>query len=133
MDIKVTDKDVESGSTRSRSSTSAAIRRSTRSSSRRRASRTPRFAPTSALSSSSSGSTTQVTKNVKVTDTDVQTYYDKNKEQYGTPEQRDVRHILVKTKAEADRIYNSSRPAPTSPALAKKTRSDPARRTTAAS
>jgi peptidyl-prolyl cis-trans isomerase C len=41
----------------------------------------------------------EVTKDVKVSDADVKKYYDDNKAQYGTPESRDVRHILVaKTK-----------------------------------
>lgn len=59
----------------------------------------------------------EVTKDVKVPDQDVLAYYTSNQAQYGTPESRDVRHILVaekgsdgqvdfeKSKAEADRIY----------------------------
>lgn len=59
----------------------------------------------------------EVTKDVKVPDRDVLAYYTSNQAQYGTPESRDVRHILVaekgsdgqvdfeKSKAEADRIY----------------------------
>jgi parvulin-like peptidyl-prolyl isomerase len=48
----------------------------------------------------------KVTGDVKVTDADVQSHYRKNRDQYATPETRAVRHILVKTKAEADRIYD---------------------------
>lgn len=39
-----------------------------------------------------------------VTDADVKKYYEDNKSQYSVPESRDVRHILVKTKAEADDV-----------------------------
>jgi peptidyl-prolyl cis-trans isomerase C len=47
----------------------------------------------------------KVTADVKVTDKDIRDYYDKNKSQYGTPETRLVRHVLVKQKALADRLY----------------------------
>jgi parvulin-like peptidyl-prolyl isomerase len=50
----------------------------------------------------------KVTSDVKVSDDDVKAYYDKNKKQYETPaqpESRDVRHILVKSKAKADDLY----------------------------
>jgi foldase protein PrsA len=47
----------------------------------------------------------QVTEDVKVTDKDIQDHYNKNKAQYGTPESRDVRHILVPTKKQADSLY----------------------------
>jgi foldase protein PrsA len=46
-----------------------------------------------------------LTKNVKVTDAEVQAYYTKNKKTYATPASRVVRHILVKDKALADKIY----------------------------
>ena len=46
----------------------------------------------------------KVTAAAKVTDADVNSYYAKNKANYSVPESRAVRHILVKTKAEADRI-----------------------------
>ncbi len=46
----------------------------------------------------------KVTGDVKITDADVKSYYDKNSANYTVPESRSVRHILVKTKAEADRI-----------------------------
>lgn len=58
-----------------------------------------------------------VTKDVKVTDEEALAFYTQNPDQYGSPEQRDVRHILIsekdangqvdfaKSKQEADRIY----------------------------
>ena len=59
----------------------------------------------------------EVTKEIEVTGEDVLAYYTQNQSQYGTPESRDVRHILVaekdangqvdfeKSKAKADEIY----------------------------
>jgi parvulin-like peptidyl-prolyl isomerase len=47
----------------------------------------------------------KLTTDVKVTDGDIQKYYDENKSNYTVPESRSVRHILVKTKAEADRLH----------------------------
>ena len=48
-----------------------------------------------------------ITKDIKVTDAEVKAYYDKNKGSapYTTPESRKMRHILVKTLAEADKLY----------------------------
>ena len=46
----------------------------------------------------------KVTSSVKVSDADVRKYYDKHKSQFETPPSRDVRHILVKSKALADRL-----------------------------
>jgi parvulin-like peptidyl-prolyl isomerase len=46
----------------------------------------------------------KVTSDAKVTDADVKSYYEKNRANYTVPESRSVRHILVKTKADADRI-----------------------------
>lgn len=41
----------------------------------------------------------EVTKRVKVTDQEILAYYTQNQSQYGTPESRDVRHILIAEKA----------------------------------
>jgi foldase protein PrsA len=48
----------------------------------------------------------QIVKNVKVTDAEVQKYYDDNKSQYQSPASRSVRYILVgKSKATAQSVY----------------------------
>jgi foldase protein PrsA len=46
-----------------------------------------------------------VTKSVKVTDQAIQAYYKKNEAQFEQPESRDVRHILVKSRARAQDIH----------------------------
>jgi len=46
-----------------------------------------------------------VTKDVQVSDEDVEAYYNENKANYTQPESREVRHILVKTKAKADELH----------------------------
>src|SRR5215204_964990 len=70
----------------------------------------------------------KVTKEVKVTDEQVKAYYDKNKAQYGTPETRAVRHVLVKPnqKALADRLYTELKAGGDWNAIAKKHSQDPA-------
>ena len=68
----------------------------------------------------------KVTEETKVTDKEIQDYYNKNKAQYGTPEQREVRHILVPTKKQADDIYDQLQDGGDFAALAKKFSKDPA-------
>jgi parvulin-like peptidyl-prolyl isomerase len=70
----------------------------------------------------------EVTKGVKVTDKDIQTYYASHKQQYTQPETREIRHILVgeKQKALADRLYDQLQANPSQfPALAKRHSKDP--------
>jgi foldase protein PrsA len=66
----------------------------------------------------------QVTREVKVTDAEVQKYYNENKEQYSQPESRDVRHILVKQKAKADALYAQLQDGADFAELAKKNSED---------
>jgi len=68
-----------------------------------------------------------VTKDVKVTDADVKKYYEDNQAQYGTPESREVRHILVKTRAQANKLYDQlkAKNGANFAALAKKYSQDP--------
>jgi parvulin-like peptidyl-prolyl isomerase len=62
----------------------------------------------------------EVTRDVKVTDKQVADYYATNKQQYSQPESREVRHILVKTKAQADDLYEQLQDGADFAALAKK-------------
>ncbi len=62
----------------------------------------------------------KVTGDAKVTDQEIASYYAKNKTQYSQPQSRDVRHILVKTKKQADDLYAQLQNGANFAALAKK-------------
>jgi foldase protein PrsA len=66
-----------------------------------------------------------VTDGVTVTDAEVTKYYSDHKTQYEVAESRDVRHILVKTKALADKVYAEIKAGGDFAALAKKYSQDP--------
>jgi foldase protein PrsA len=72
----------------------------------------------------------QVTKGLKVTDKEIAAYYAKNKKQYEQPESRDVRHILVKTKKQADDLKAQLDGGADFAALAKKHSTDTASKAT---
>jgi parvulin-like peptidyl-prolyl isomerase len=65
-----------------------------------------------------------VTKDVKVTDKQIEDYYKKNKAQYSQPASREVRHILVKTKAQAEDLKAQLDAGASFDALAKKHSTD---------
>jgi foldase protein PrsA len=67
-----------------------------------------------------------VTKNVKVTEPDIAAYYKQNSTQYQQPESRDVRHILVKSQAQAEDLYNKIKSGADFAKLAKKYTQDQA-------
>lgn len=67
----------------------------------------------------------QVTGEVKVTDEEAEKYYAQNKAQYEVPESREVRHVLVKTKKQADDLYAQLKGGADFAALAKKYSQDP--------
>jgi parvulin-like peptidyl-prolyl isomerase len=68
----------------------------------------------------------KVTSDAKVTDQEVKDYYAKNKAQYGSPDTRQVRHVLVKDKKLADKLYDQLRAGGDWQAIAKKYSQDPA-------
>jgi parvulin-like peptidyl-prolyl isomerase len=67
----------------------------------------------------------EVTEDVEVTDEEVAEHYEKNKEQYGQPESREVRHILVETQQQANRIRQQLDGGGNFEALAKEHSKDP--------
>ena len=67
----------------------------------------------------------KVTRDVTVTDKDIEDYYKKNKQNYVQPASRDVRHILVKKKSVADSLYQQVTSGANFAALAKKHSEDP--------
>lgn len=78
----------------------------------------------------------EVTKDVKASEADVFQYYTQNQSQYGTPESRDVRHILIAekngdqvdfaaSKAKADDLYAQLQGGADFAALAKANSADP--------
>ncbi|HEV8602146.1 MAG TPA: peptidylprolyl isomerase [Gaiellaceae bacterium] len=70
-----------------------------------------------------------VTTDVKVTDEEISDYYKKNQRQYVQPATRAVRHILVKKKGLADRIYAQLTQGADFAALAKRYSQDPSSKT----
>ena len=68
--------------------------------------------------------TAKLTKGVTITDKQAQDYYNKNKQQYVHPTSRDLAHILVKTKAKAQSIYNQLAAGASFATLAKKYSTD---------
>lgn len=67
----------------------------------------------------------KVTKDVKVSDANLKTYYDDNKSKYSVAESRNVRHILVKTKAQADQLQTQLEGGADFAVLAKSSSLDP--------
>lgn len=67
----------------------------------------------------------KVTADVKVTDAEVEDYYNKNKADYKVASSRDVRHILVAKKGRADDLHSQLENGGNFAALAKKYSTDP--------
>ena len=70
----------------------------------------------------------KVTEEVEVTDEDVERYYRENRSQYEQPESRDVRHILVRGKGKANRLYRRLKRGANFASLARKHSEDPGSR-----
>jgi parvulin-like peptidyl-prolyl isomerase len=67
----------------------------------------------------------KVTEDLKVSDKEIEDFYNKNKSQYQQAATRDVRHILVKTKAKANALHNQLEAGGSFANLAKKNSEDP--------
>jgi parvulin-like peptidyl-prolyl isomerase len=67
----------------------------------------------------------KLTADVKVSDADIRAYYNSHKSQYGQPESRDVRHILVQSKSLADNLYTQLKGGANFAKLAKRYSKDP--------
>jgi parvulin-like peptidyl-prolyl isomerase len=67
----------------------------------------------------------KVTADVEVTDEEVEEYYASNQDQYGQPESREVRHILVETQQQAVQIRQQLTQGGNFEALAKEHSKDP--------
>ncbi len=67
----------------------------------------------------------RVTSNIAVGDGDVHDYYIQHPQLYARPQSRDVRHILVKTKPLAEKLYRQLQGGASFAALAKKYSQDP--------
>lgn len=67
----------------------------------------------------------QVTEEIKVSEAEIESYYAKNKDQYGQPESREIRHILVPTKAKAQELYERIKGGEDFATLAKQFSKDP--------
>jgi parvulin-like peptidyl-prolyl isomerase len=67
----------------------------------------------------------KVTGDVNVTDAQIHDYYIQHPQLYAQPQSRDVRHILVKNKALADKLYAQLKGGGDFAALAKKYSQDP--------
>jgi parvulin-like peptidyl-prolyl isomerase len=67
----------------------------------------------------------KITEDVEVSDAEIKSYYDSHKSQYGQPESRDVRHILVQKKALADQLYAQLKSGANFAVLAKRYSKDP--------
>jgi len=73
----------------------------------------------------SEGIYNKVTGNVKISDSDLKAYYDQHPDQYTVKPSRAVRHILVKDKATADKLYAQLKGGADFATLAKKYSQDP--------
>jgi foldase protein PrsA len=67
----------------------------------------------------------KVTGDVKISSSEIKAYYNSHKSQYGQPQTRDVRHILVAKKALADRLYAQLKAGANFAKLAKRYSKDP--------
>lgn len=66
----------------------------------------------------------KVTKEIEISDKEIDDYYEKNKKQFSQPASRTVRHILVKTKAQADELHGQLENGGNFAALAKQHSTD---------